>query len=121
MDNTQSPFLSQEGVQELAEQQLETITGGGPKVVSHQEFGKTYADAYNSASEHLRQPFFTSNYSSANQVSGRQLAGEVEKPLHEGYFPPTTDHMVNAITGKVIVHPSKFANDEARNVLKKLD
>jgi hypothetical protein len=117
MDNTQSPFLSQEGVQELAEQQLETITGGGPKVVSHQEFGKTYADAYNSASEHLRQPFLTSNQSAANQVSGRQLAGEKEKPLHEGFFPPVYTIIPN--TGNVRVDPSKYANDEYRAIFKK--
>src|SRR5689334_1739790 len=107
MDNTQSPFLPQEDAQELAEQQLETITGGGGKTVSPKEFGKTYADAYNSASEHLRQPVFTANYSAANQVSGRQLANEVEKPLHETFFPPVADSLASAITGRVIVNPSR--------------
>lgn len=124
MDNTQSSFLSQEDAQELAAQQLETITGGtggGGKTVSPKEFGKEYADAYNSASEHLRQPFFSANYSAANQVSGRQLAGEVAKPDHEGLFPPYVDGMASVITGRVIVRPSKFDNDHARNILKNLD
>jgi hypothetical protein len=119
MDNTQSPFLSQEDAQELAEQQLETITGGGGKVVSPQEFGKPYADAYNSASEQLRQPFLTANSSAANQVSGRMLAAEVEKPLHEAFFPPIADHTESARTGRTIIQPSRFANDELRAILKK--
>jgi hypothetical protein len=117
MDNTQSPFLSQEDAQELAEQQLETITGGGGKVVSPQEHGKTYADAYNSAAEHLRQPFLTANSSAAIQVSGRQLAGEVEKPLHDTFFPPI--ETANVITGETFIQPSRFANDELRAILKK--
>ena len=117
MDNTQSSFLSQEDAQELAEQQLETITGGGGKVVSPKEFGKEYANAYNSASEHLRQPFLTANSSAANQVSGRMLAGEVEKPLHDAFFPPV--ETANAITGRTNIQPSRFANDELRAVLKK--
>src|SRR5690349_24396956 len=115
MDNTQSPFLSQEDAQELTEQHLETITGGGgPKTVTAQEHGSTYANVYNSASPHLRQPFFTANYSEANQVSGRQLANEQEKSLHDGFFPPVTTIIPN--TGHVRVDPSRFANDEGRAV-----
>lgn len=120
MDNTQSSFLSQEDAQELAEQQLETITGGtggDPKVVSHKEFGKEYANAYNSAFSDLRQPFLTANSSAANQVSGRMLAGEVEKPLHDAFFPPV--ETANPITGRTNIQPSRFANDELRAILKK--
>ena len=73
---SQSPLPSQEGSQDLEEQDLEMITGGGYKVVSDEKYGKPYAQIYNSVSSDLRQPLLTSNQSEAIKVSENMIAKE---------------------------------------------